>query len=544
MFDKKSISIRSLEIEKYLMGRWCFINGTEVRVNGNKPSKGAKEENNVTKWEHILKILLEKDSKNILFLIGYNSLIIYYLGIWIATTNSLALKAYQNTVYFNIFALGVCLISVWVEQNTSSGNKIQPLISSFKLKQNTVYSHNRSRSASGYPEYRGSFATHYPRHSISGTCDLTVNHRETAKDCHDDAKNSSLTILGLEKYEILALLVTSCMALMSASLISMEAVTRITNQPVIHTGRLGLGAILGLVAHLGTIFGYRDAALEHVVCKALPCPTLKGYNPILGGNLLGAAILEGAHVLIQNWGFYAVDTAAAFTIVGLTVTSMLPLAFYTASVILQKLPYHMSEQLDKCLREALNVDGVLEFRNERFWTKSFGKLAGTLQVRIRSDADENHVLENVVGRLSKIVSTLTVQEFRENRFPATSGTELPAEYYINELLPADNSNRKRSCEEKSRKSEDEVRIIKIDDILRVEPGSFETFELLPAISKSNGFYSVDKFKKNLTIDCNDNVQLKDYLYRESVVQNALLQGMRIDLNNFSNCTIYSEDAGI
>lgn len=34
----------------------------------------------------------------------------------------------------------------------------------------------------------------------------------------------------------------------------------------------------------------------------------------------------------------------------------------------------MTEQLNRCLREALNIDGVLEFRNERFWTKSFGKL--------------------------------------------------------------------------------------------------------------------------------------------------------------------------
>ena len=38
----------------------------------------------------------------------------------------------------------------------------------------------------------------------------------------------------------------------------------------------------------------------------------------------------------------------------------------------------MNEQLDKCLREALIIDGVVEFRNERFWTKSFGKLVGVI----------------------------------------------------------------------------------------------------------------------------------------------------------------------
>ena len=34
----------------------------------------------------------------------------------------------------------------------------------------------------------------------------------------------------------------------------------------------------------------------------------------------------------------------------------------------------MIGQLDKCLREASTLDGVLEFRNEHFWTIAFGTM--------------------------------------------------------------------------------------------------------------------------------------------------------------------------
>jgi Co/Zn/Cd efflux system component len=58
----------------------------------------------------------------------------------------------------------------------------------------------------------------------------------------------------------------------------------------------------------------------------------------------------------------------------MTVGTMFPMSIYTAKILLQTTPAHMISQLDKCLREASTLDGVLEFRNEHFWTVSFGKV--------------------------------------------------------------------------------------------------------------------------------------------------------------------------
>jgi len=43
-------------------------------------------------------------------------------------------------------------------------------------------------------------------------------------------------------------------------------------------------------------------------------------------------------------------------------------------ILLQTTPSHIIGQLDKLLREACTLDGVLEFRNEHFWTLGFGKM--------------------------------------------------------------------------------------------------------------------------------------------------------------------------
>lgn len=98
----------------------------------------------------------------------------------------------------------------------------------------------------------------------------------------------------------------------------------------------------------------------------------------------------------------------------MTCGTMFPMSVYTGKILLQTAPSHILGQLDKILREASTLDGVLEFRNEHFWTVSFGILAGSLQVRVRRDADEQMVLAHVYNRLSNLVSLLTIQIFKDD----------------------------------------------------------------------------------------------------------------------------------
>lgn len=59
------------------------------------------------------------------------------------------------------------------------------------------------------------------------------------------------------------------------------------------------------------------------------------------------------------------------------------------------------------------MEGVLEFRNEHFWTLGYNDLVGSIHVRVRRDANEQVVLSHLTNRLSNLVSDLTIQVFKD-----------------------------------------------------------------------------------------------------------------------------------
>lgn len=141
---------------------------------------------------------------------------------------------------------------------------------------------------------------------------------------------------------------------------------------------------------------------------------LPRVNPFV---LIGAAnlfVLICSNILIDMGSSYLVDTYACIAIAIMLIGTMLPFALYTGKILLQTTPSHLVTQLDKTLREAATLDGVLEFRDEHFWTLSFGVLVGSLHVRIRRDADEQLVLAHVWNKLAGLVQVLTVHIFKDD----------------------------------------------------------------------------------------------------------------------------------
>ncbi|XP_022603886.1 zinc transporter 6 isoform X2 [Seriola dumerili] len=146
-------------------------------------------------------------------------------------------------------------------------------------------------------------------------------------------------------------------------------------------------------------------------------------NPFVLINMAGALSLCITYMLIEINNYNAVDTASAVAIALMTFGTMYPMSVYSGKVLLQTTPSHVIGQLDKLLREVSTLDGVLEVRNEHFWTVGFGSLAGSAHVRIRRDANEQLVLAHVTNRLLPLVSTLTVQIFKDDwTRPLLSGT--------------------------------------------------------------------------------------------------------------------------
>ncbi|KAM8809177.1 zinc transporter 6 isoform 2-T2 [Eudromia elegans] len=226
-------------------------------------------------------------------------------------------------------------------------------------------------------------------------------------------KPSPVYSFGFERFEVLAVFASTVLAQLGALFILKESAERFLEQPEIHTGRLLVGTFVALFFNLFTMLSVRnkpfayvsDAAStswlqEHVadlsrsICGIIPGLSsifLPRMNPFVLIDIAGALALCITYMLIEINNYFAVDTASAIAIALMTFGTMYPMSVYSGKVLLQTTPPHVIGQLDKLLREA-----------------------GSVHVRIRRDANEQMVLAHVTNRLYTLVSTLTVQIFKDD----------------------------------------------------------------------------------------------------------------------------------
>uniref|UniRef100_A0A674MWK4 Solute carrier family 30 member 6 n=1 Tax=Takifugu rubripes TaxID=31033 RepID=A0A674MWK4_TAKRU len=156
------------------------------------------------------------------------------------------------------------------------------------------------------------------------------------------------------------------------------------------------------------------------IIPGLSSVLLPRMNPFVLINVAGALSLCITYMLIEVNNYYnAVDTASAVAIALMTFGTMYPMSIYSGKVLLPHPP--IIGQLDKLLREVSTLDGVLEVRNEHFWTVGFGslvcdrvRLLGLAHVRIRRDANEQLVLAHVTNRLLPLGSTTDGPDFKDD----------------------------------------------------------------------------------------------------------------------------------
>ncbi|KAM7302513.1 zinc transporter 6 [Ixodes scapularis] len=310
-------------------------------------------------------VLRESKAKHILWFLVGNALCSVVLFYWSRTSDSLALAALAQLTLFDLLCLGNCLLGLWVSQHRAA-----------------------------------------PSFSF-----------------------------GCRRWEVLSLFAITMLAQLGAFLLLKESLMRLVQQPVVHTGLVLPGLLVALCCHLAVQLGVEHpslgrvltacssswlqehmADLSHGVCRLVPGLSsllLPRLNPLLLLGWAGALVVLVAHSLVGAYGWQRADTVGAAMLAAMACATMLPMGMHCAFILLQTTPGPLLGQLDKCLREASTLDGVLEFRHEQFWSLSLGSLAGSVHVRVRRDADEQLVLAHIVDRLSGLVPELTVQVFKD-----------------------------------------------------------------------------------------------------------------------------------
>eukprot|EP01137_Pigoraptor_chileana_P017172 Opistho-2@74856 len=243
---------------------------------------------------------------------------------------------------------------------------------------------------------------------------------------------------GFHRAEVLAVFSSTIILSFAALYILKESLERILQPPVLDGDYVAASAAFGAIAHLFGI--YNVSKYAHALLGTSSSHATREWVIVLGRRLIragavsaGQALLArgpvGDHVLAGLFASSAValsafvaglpgweiaDPVIALGISIVIIAALLPVATFNARILLQAAPADVSNQIDKCLREATTLEGVLELRNERFWMESYGRIAGSLQVRIRRDANERAVLAGVTGKLSAHVTNLTVQLLKDD----------------------------------------------------------------------------------------------------------------------------------
>ncbi|KAK8396935.1 hypothetical protein O3P69_005137 [Scylla paramamosain] len=372
-----------------------YLIGNGVRQRGSFPDQEEiphyfirpfKDKGGTLSWlesfvREVRWLCQQREAQQTLVLVVVNLAATLLLVSWCHATRSMALMAYTYLSWFSLLSLITCLVYVWAE---------------------------------------GQQAT------------------------------SSFTF-GYQRCEVLAVFASVMLSLLGAVIIVKECIERFIQPEAVQTGMLSIGGVLGLFLHLGMTSLSRNPPLaqvlrasqssllqEHVadmchsLCNYIPSLTrilLPRVDPLVLISITGFLAILADHLILQIYNYQQADNVAALVIALLTIATMFPLCLCSATILLQTTPPSTFTQLDKCLREALTLDGVLEFRHEKFWAlgvedpshrttanrhPSGFMLTGSLHVRIRRDANEQKVLAHVRERLSPLVPLLTVQVFKDD----------------------------------------------------------------------------------------------------------------------------------
>ena len=190
-----------------------------------------------------------------------------------------------------------------------------------------------------------------------------------------------------------------------ASTISlMAAAYSVTNQPFNYVLRSAQSSVIQEHA----------ADISHALCHVVP-----GLSRLLLPRINALSLLSLVSSLcciLTHWfmsEFWWFDSIAALVLSFTVFSTMMPLSTYTGRILLQTTPPHVQNQIDKCISEASTVEGVLELKNAHFWQLDFSSIAGTVDVRVRRDANEQFVLKLVTEKLSTVVNILSVQILKD-----------------------------------------------------------------------------------------------------------------------------------
>jgi len=221
---------------------------------------------------------------------------------------------------------------------------------------------------------------------------------------------------GYNRVEILSGFANGAFLIFVSFFLFVESVERILEPPELHShGRVIPIAFVGLVINVvGIIFFSQHSKHRSEFRNKARQENMKVLILHLFTDALSTIGVIISSWLVQSRGWHFADTLISILIAVMIVRNAFPICSKTARVLLQTTPDSVFPAINKCLREASTLEGVLEYHSEHFWTQAPGVFVGSLCVKVRSDANEQAVLQQVTKLFAPYIRHLTVQIEKDN----------------------------------------------------------------------------------------------------------------------------------
>jgi len=173
-------------------------------------------------------------------------------------------------------------------------------------------------------------------------------------------------------------------------------------------------------------YGIENRALQHCTDHASPSfiqreLSLLKLNPLILMGLLSLLSVALADLLVLfGYPFQTADLIGAALISLIVFITVIPLAHYAGCILLQATPDDLQIKLDTIRSELTTMEGVLEVKNEHFWSTGFTQTAGSIQVRVSRNSNEQKVLAMIVLKLFPIVPKCSIQVTKDDWSVANS----------------------------------------------------------------------------------------------------------------------------
>lgn len=220
---------------------------------------------------------------------------------------------------------------------------------------------------------------------------------------------------GYDRLEILLGFASGAFLLFVSLFLFKESIERLLEPIEEHSqGSIIPMAFVGLLLNAGGVVFFH----HHMQTRAEIRTRTRKDNISLVSRLL-TDVLGSLLVIISTWlaqwnDIQVADTFAAMIIAMMICYIAVPICQRTGKVLLQTTPEAIRHGITKCLSEASTYEGVLECTNTHFWTQAPGVFVGTLCVRVRSDANEQVVLQQITRLFLPLITHLTIQVEKDN----------------------------------------------------------------------------------------------------------------------------------